>query len=964
MLSGLRFALWYSPYLMTEVQRHFLGWDSQFIPTASKWLLENYLDGGLGSAERLLILVPGQAVANRLQSEFINVASKDGRAAELPRIVTTSQFFKLLIPDDIRIADLQSTVLATVVALKELPQNAIQKIVGKRLVDEEDFLEWVRFATKVLETINVATGGGLSIDSTTWPRSDRLELTITPAAIDRFSVLQEVQNRTQELLLLDNVSMFDVEQLALIEIDSTIQLGITSNIVVVGGSDLSSVTTKLLTRLLSEGIQVESLIRAPKSEENGFDTFGCIDTKYWMSAKIDIEEENIVVAGSPSSQAAEVVRALSELDSEITSEQITITSTDEKLIPILKCHIQGHGIRGRFSGGMSVLQTPEALLLLEIASFISTQSYASYASIARHPEIVRLLSIKEKTLANLSEYSATVVPTRISDSKWFIPTKYRNRIDGLFELHKGMFGLFGESIAKNNESNSITNCATAIRELLLTVYGGEELDRASSKLKALQKIFGVLDSLESISDQLCSKIDGVHQSDVIRLMLSELDQTTISELPDPIAIDIVGWLEGMASDSPHLLVVGMSSDLAGRSTSDAYFPDNLLDVLGLETMDRRMARDAHAMIAMQNSRSNNGSIKWIVGRKNTEGDPLSPSPLLMRCDEPISLAKRSGDLVLSFDKEQPVVPPQFANLKIGTGLQIPKPSEYKTEPLTQLRVTAFKEFLACEYRFWLKNVLKLGESEDGLTELDAKLFGTFMHSVLQQFGEDEKMKHCSNAKKIESFVSATLDDVVKEKLGPNVSAKIAIQLELARYRLKEFAIHQAKSVKDGWTIVCTERFVKKELDVKGNAFTIRGTIDRVETNALGQVRVLDYKTGSMTANKAHFNKTEWKDLQLPLYRLLLTKIPELSEFDLSDENVSLGYFKIGDQTSSSGIDLLTPKPELSDDLSDFIDTTILSIISNKFSDTPEVPAPKFNEQFSWVCQDNSVVEESSDTTYG
>jgi ATP-dependent helicase/DNAse subunit B len=257
----------------------------------------------------------------------------------------------------------------------------------------------------------------------------------------------------------------------------------------------------------------------------------------------------------------------------------------------------------------------------------------------------------------------------------------------------------------------------------------------------------------------------------------------------------------------------------------------------------------------------------------------------------------------------------------------------------------------------LNNVLKLSISEDGATELDAKLFGTFMHSVLQRFGEQELMKSCSDVKEIEKFINISLDEVEKEKLGINNSAKISIQLELARYRLKEFAKHQAQSVREGWKILCTERFLTKELKINGSTFTIRGTIDRVETNASGEIRVLDYKTGSITANKAHLTSKKWIDLQLPLYRLLLTSIPELEGFDLSEENVSLGYFKIGDQESSSGIDLLEPKPELNDLLEGFIESTIAAIIENKFSDTPVVPAPKFNEQFSWLCQDNSVIEE-------
>jgi hypothetical protein len=398
----------------------------------------------------------------------------------------------------------------------------------------------------------------------------------------------------------------------------------------------------------------------------------------------------------------------------------------------------------------------------------------------------------------------------------------------------------------------------------------------------------------------------------------------------------------------------------------------LLKALHLETIDRRMARDAHAVIAMQKLRMNSGSVKWIVGRKNLDGDPLSPSPLLMRCSdlETLSpeqseveaelLATRAGELVISFEREQPEMPPQFSLGEFGDGIGIPQPSKFPMKPLQQLSVTGFRDFLACSYRFWLKHVLKLQVAEEGRSELDAKLFGSYIHIVLQRFGDDESVKHSSNIKVIEKSVFDALDRVVLDQLGPNKSSKINIQLELARFRLKEFAKHQAESVNRGWTIVCTERFVEKIIEINEQQFTIRGVIDRVEINSDGRIRILDYKTGSTTANKAHFMKDRWIDLQLPLYRKLITEISELDDCDLSDDNILLGYFRIGDQETTSGIDLLSPPEKIASSLEYTISETIQSILKNEYSDSPAIPSPKFSDNYSWICQDNSIVEETSE----
>ena len=60
------------------------------------------------------------------------------------------------------------------------------------------------------------------------------------------------------------------------------------------------------------------------------------------------------------------------------------------------------------------------------------------------------------------------------------------------------------------------------------------------------------------------------------------------------------------------------------------------------------------------------------------------------------------------------------------------------------------------------------------------------------------------------------------------------------------------------------------------------------------------------------------------------------------------------------LDLLEPKDEIDAILKDTIESTIGMILTNQYSDVPATPAPKFSDTFSWICQDNSVVEESSE----
>jgi hypothetical protein len=369
------------------------------------------------------------------------------------------------------------------------------------------------------------------------------------------------------------------------------------------------------------------------------------------------------------------------------------------------------------------------------------------------------------------------------------------------------------------------------------------------------------------------------------------------------------------------------------------------------------------MTAMQQMRSSTAGsrekITWIVARKNIKGDPLTPSPLLLRCEETDTLARRAERLVVAIEHEKPEVPTQFMPKRIGSGIDVPCPLDFDFDPVDRVSVTAIRDYIACPYRFWLKHVLKLKVVEDCATELSPMLFGSLVHKAVEAFGKDGSINTSRNATEIRAYLSKSLDDVVQSRFGNNVSGMVRVQVEIARDRLLEVAVHQAESASEGWTILRSEVHYPKKVMIEGKPMTISGIIDRIDMHEDGRVRVLDYKTGGATANDAHFKKRDgqWIDLQLPLYRLLLSEVPELQGYDLGFENVSLGYFRIGDQEQNTGIDLLDLPLDVLASADDCIHSILLDIQNSNFGEFPTDPAPKYSDDLAWICQDNNITEE-------
>ncbi|SVC66429.1 uncharacterized protein METZ01_LOCUS319283, partial [marine metagenome] len=118
------------------------------------------------------------------------------------------------------------------------------------------------------------------------------------------------------------------------------------------------------------------------------------------------------------------------------------------------------------------------------------------------------------------------------------------------------------------------------------------------------------------------------------------------------------------------------------------------------------------------------------------------------------------------------------------------------------------------------------------------------------------------------------------RFGEDVMPAVQLQAEQLKMRFRAFAKRQAEWAAHGWKIVAVEcKAEDVPFDVDGKPFSLSGRIDRIDHNpSTGKWAVLDYKTGaSVDPEEAHRKSRgrddhQWIDLQLPLYRRLLSEI--------------------------------------------------------------------------------------------
>jgi len=282
---------------------------------------------------------------------------------------------------------------------------------------------------------------------------------------------------------------------------------------------------------------------------------------------------------------------------------------------------------------------------------------------------------------------------------------------------------------------------------------------------------------------------------------------------------------------------------------------------------------------------------------------------------------------------------------------VPLP-EREPPVLRKLHVTAFRDYLACPYRFYLKHVLKLEACDDEAVELDGAHFGTLAHEVLAAFGRSDLARE-TDPQRIADFLMATLDERIARRYGKKPGVAVILQCEQLRYRLEHFAYWQARQSAEGWRIDArfTENALSATLEVDGEPFVIEGRIDRVDVHDTHGYRVVDYKTADSPKSpdamhrRGPVNAKEWVDLQLPLYHHLIAAHGV-------DGPVSLGYVQLPKDVSKIGFDAATWSE------SELVDATekacrIIQLIRAGVFWKPADPSG-MTDDFSAICMDECL----------
>jgi ATP-dependent helicase/DNAse subunit B len=171
--------------------------------------------------------------------------------------------------------------------------------------------------------------------------------------------------------------------------------------------------------------------------------------------------------------------------------------------------------------------------------------------------------------------------------------------------------------------------------------------------------------------------------------------------------------------------------------------------------------------------------------------------------------------------------------------------------------SALNEYIECSLKFYLKHLAELKEAAEVEEDLDARVFGNFLHDVMHGFyadilsSRDSKVITADDFDNVKVKISKLIDAVFINhyKLDPEKEVVYQGQRVVVKEIVSKFAEHILVLDKK-YAPFTIELIEEKNFSVmfvfdarEERAVKLMGRIDRVDSKD-GIVRVVDYKTGA------------------------------------------------------------------------------------------------------------------------
>jgi ATP-dependent helicase/nuclease subunit B len=839
-----------------------------------EWLASDWKGDGPLDLSELLVIVPTAQSGRRLREALAEHAASHGQAAFPPKVMTPEG---LIAPAPSAATSLQS-LLAWAEIFRALEIAEFREVFP---VDPpaRNFSWSLRLAKEFARLQSELAEGGLRISDVAKKAGDFPETT-------RWRQLAELERRHDAALAAQGLRGPQEARISAAADPAPID---ERKVIVLGVPDPLPLALKALAAQ-ARRIPVVIAVFAPAEEKEAFDEWGRPRTAAWQRRELALAEfeRQVSLSIDPAAQADRITALVRDYAESppgrveppsgrlgspsgrlgSPSGRLGIGVADPEVLPLLEAALLRADFpvfnpEGRLRRGDRLYH-----LLTALGSLAQEPSYEGIAALARCPDFIDYLGARNTGrfsaagwLEGLDELRSRHLPSGLEPARLQAP-----KLADFVELDPGL-----RAIDEIRALLLAGSFATGAAAALVAIFSARSLDLAREPEAQWQESAETWRDIVTECGGLVAKLSIAEWWELALQIFGDCRST---EEKADLAVELQGWLELLFEDAPHLVVAGLNDGCVPESIpADAFLPEALREKLGLKTSGGRLSRDAYVLAALAACRRMGGQLDLLLGKVSAIGDPLRPSRLLLQCADA--------------DLPQRV---EFLFREIGAGRPGPawtrawrlRPPEVPRHD--RVRVTAFRDYLQCPFRFYLRHALKLSAFDPHKAELDAPDFGTLCHSAFEALAREPGLRDSVDASQLRIYLHQVLERELRARYGSDLTLPLLIQLESARQRLARAAEVQAEQRAQGWIIEEAE----KSFSLRIGPILVTGKVDRIERHAAtGRRRVLDYKTSDRPVPplKAHVRNPGrdeaatpdfarfavggkewiWTDLQLPLY---------------------------------------------------------------------------------------------------
>jgi hypothetical protein len=314
-------------------------------------------------------------------------------------------------------------------------------------------------------------------------------------------------------------------------------------------------------------------------------------------------------------------------------------------------------------------------------------------------------------------------------------------------------------------------------------------------------------------------------------------------------LQLMGVLETRNIDFKNVFILSLNEGaLPSGSSKGSYIPHTIRRAYAMPTVEHQDAIYAYLFYRVL-QRAENVFLYY-----NTETDILGQGEMSRYLQQ---LLYESGWNIKSTSLHNAISPHAIKPIEIKKDQKVmDKLRVYlKGHPSDKgIHPTSLIDYLQCRLRFYLKHIAYIREASEVEDEMDARILGSFVHSVMEFFYTDllsEKRHEAIEADDLrqqQKQIASLIDRVFIEtyKLDPNKPVEYDGQRLVVREITHQFAdriiekdiayapFHIEGIERDGLTYTVP-------ID-GGRRIVLKGIIDRIDRKGK-DVRVIDYKTG-------------------------------------------------------------------------------------------------------------------------